>query len=125
MITTEGGYSSFEGHDLTLYFSQFETPGIWKLDREGGPSELVIADFNQEDAWNWRVTDKSIYFMDRNAATLPSVSRFDIQTKRRFLVATMPSATCMRVDVSPSGDWLVFAQVDHGGRDIMLVETNY
>ena len=48
---------------------------------------------------------------------------FDLETRQtRRLAATLPTPACLRVDVAPNGEGVVFARVDHGGTDIMLMK---
>ncbi len=61
--------------------------------------------------------------MGRSDTSGPSFMFFDLATRQtRRLAVLSPTSACLRADVAPNGEWAVFAQVDHGGTDIMLME---
>ena len=61
-VTKNGGIFAAESTDgRFLYYSKFESPGIWKMPVEGGEETRVTNQPEGEDWWNWAVVQDGIY----------------------------------------------------------------
>jgi len=65
LTTTSGSYGFF--YKDTLYYTQGEVGGIWKLNPNTNESELVDSALSKEDWGNWFIKDSSIIALHRMA----------------------------------------------------------
>ena len=123
-VTWNGGFAAFESFDRQwLYYTRQGVSGLWRSPVGGGAAEQVLTALRPNDAMNWRLTQDGIYFVTRQPS--PVISFMDFKTQEVRSVSPLPAKmfNCSQVDVAPDGRWALFAQVDRGERDIMLVEN--
>jgi len=127
-VTQEGGFEGFESYDgkLFYYAKGRSVPGIWQIPTGGG-KETPLLDHHKAGYWrHWAVTEKGIYFATANTPSQPVIELFSLATGKVTQVATLDKPLS-RWDpgliISPDGRWLLFAQMDQSGSDIMLVQN--
>ena len=126
-VTKQGGFAAFESPDgRFIYYAKLDTPGLWRLAVEGG-EEMLILDQLKPGLWGyWAVVDRGIYFVNTEAKPGPAIEFFSFATRRLTQVAVMekdPFRGIPGLAVSADGQWILYAQLDQGGSDIMLVEN--
>ncbi len=123
-VSRDGGFAAFESADgQWVYYTRQGVSGLWRMPVGGGATEQVLTALHPDDATSWRLVPGGIYFVTRKPS--PVISFMDFLTQEVRLVAPLPANlfTCSQTDVAPDGQWALFAQVDRGERDIMLVEN--
>lgn len=123
-VTHNGGFLAFESPDgQWLYYSRQGEAGIWRKPMDAGEEEQVLSTLKPDDAGNWRPVEGGIYFLHRQAE--PNLAFFDATTRETRNLATLPPErfTCSQTDVAPNGEWALFAQIDRGASDLILVES--
>jgi Tol biopolymer transport system component/DNA-binding winged helix-turn-helix (wHTH) protein len=127
-VTRHGGFEGFESLDgKYFYYSKGRAvPGIWQIP-VGGGEETLLLDHHQAGYWRlWAVTEKGIYFATASIASQPVIEFFNFATHKITPVATLDkpiSRSDPGITISPDRRWLLFAQMDQSGSDIMLVEN--
>ena len=110
-----------------FYYSKGRAvPGVWQVPVAGG-DETLLLDHHQAGYWRlWAVVEKGIYFVTANAPARPVIEFFSFTTGKVTPVATLDkpiSKSEPGLTVSPDRRWLVFAQMDQSGSDIMIVDN--
>ncbi len=124
-VTRNGGTSSLESPDgKTLYFTK-TTPGfdfsLWSMPVSGGPETKVIASLHR---YNFALTSAAIYFTTPSAPDSPSeLKKLDFATGRVASLYTLNKRVDLGLGLSPDGRFLLFAQLDYVGSDLMAVEN--
>jgi eukaryotic-like serine/threonine-protein kinase len=124
-VTKHGGFVAFESFDgKTLYYAKgLRVPGLWQVPVEGGDETLVLEQFDAGLWGYWGLTRGGICFYNSNTR---AIDFFSFATGQVTGVATPERAPLMRnpgMAVSPDGRWMLYAQLDEAGSDIMLVEN--
>src|SRR5207248_1091127 len=105
----------------TIYFSKQTGAGsIWKMPVEGGQETQLAGSLYR---FNFAVAKQGIYYMTASQSDGTSelkLYRFATGTSRTILPIKFPE---LGMDVSPSGRYLAYTQVDEAGSDLMLVEN--
>jgi Tol biopolymer transport system component/DNA-binding winged helix-turn-helix (wHTH) protein len=114
-VTKHGGFDAFESYDgRILYFSRFETGGLWSLPANGGPETLVVADKPQSGFWGyWAVTQAGLYLLDANAKPGPRIEFYDFATRRIspvFAFEREPLGGCPSLGATADGKTIYYAQ---------------
>ncbi|MCU1312420.1 MAG: transcriptional regulatory protein-like protein [Acidobacteriaceae bacterium] len=83
-LTQHGGFDSFESYDgKTIYFTRFDSAGIWSVSSQGGTESPVIADKPQARFWgHWAVTKAGLYYLDAEAEPAPTIEFYSLNTRR-------------------------------------------
>ena len=129
-LTKQGGYEGYESADRKYFYymkgRNTTVPGIWRVPAEGG-EEALFFDQHRAGIWrSWAVTEHGIYFVTGEAPALTVIEYYSFATgevrnvvmpEREILTGTLG------LSVSPDGKWLLYAQSDQRGMDIMLVEN--
>lgn len=127
-VTQQGGFEGFESLDgQYFYYSKGRAvPGIWRIPVGGGEETLVL-DHHNAGYWRlWAVTEKGIYFATANAPSQPIIEFFNFANGKITHIATLDkpiSRSDPGITISPDRRWLLFAQMDQSGSDIMLVDN--
>ncbi len=127
-VTRHGGFEGFESTDgKYFYYAKGRAmPGIWRVPVGGGEETLVL-DHHQAGLWRyWVVTDKGIWFATAETPAHPLIEFYSFATGKVTQVATLDKPllkTTPGLTVSPDGRWLLVAQMDQSGKDIMLVDN--
>ena len=123
-VTTQGGFSAFESVDgASIYYSKGPNiPGIWKL-----PGEELVLPSASAPKWGWTLGKSGIYYVEANAnEELSAELRYFDFASRQSRVAGRTSAKPAQggtsLSVSPDERWILFAQVDRAGSDIILLD---
>jgi Tol biopolymer transport system component len=130
-VTKQGGYTGFESADgATFYYWKGGLqPGIWKTPTAGGVETRLHAAVRPHYWGSWAVTHEGLYFIVEE--TVPDHARKAIvqATVRFFHFDTNDVSTVVMLEkpswgmtVSPDGKYLLYAQYDVRGSDLMLVE---
>jgi Tol biopolymer transport system component len=109
----------------TLYFST-KDPGIRQAPAAGGEPVLIPELKDVVSSRYFAATDRGIYFVGSEKCPC-QVSFFDFASRRvtpitvirKPLVSRTPS-----LSISPDGRWLLYAQLDDSGSDLMQAEFN-
>jgi hypothetical protein len=92
-----------------------------------GGEETLLLDHHNAGYWRlWAVVEKGIYVATANTPSQPVIEFFNLATGKVTHVATLDkpiSRSDPGISVSPDRRWLLFAQMDQSGSDIMLVEN--
>jgi len=124
-VTQQGGTSSLESPDgKTLYFTK-TTPGfdfsLWSMPTNGGPEKQVIASLHR---YNFAVTREAVFFSTPSGLDSPAeLKRLDLATGRVTSLYTLSKRIDLGVVLSPDNRYLLFAQLDYIGSDLVAVEN--
>jgi Tol biopolymer transport system component/DNA-binding winged helix-turn-helix (wHTH) protein len=127
-VTQEGGFEGFESHDGNFFYyaKGRSVPGIWQIPTGGG-KETLLLEHHKAGYWrHWTVAEKGIYFATANTPSQPVIELFSFATGKVTQVATLDKQLSRwepGLTISPDGRWLLFAQMDQYGSDVMLVEN--
>jgi Tol biopolymer transport system component len=115
-VTRHGGFQPFESKDgKTIYYTKLERVSqLWKVPAEGGEESQILDLVSNSFA----VTRGGLYFILRQG-----LHYFDFSTGIAKPILTPPKPTTFGLTVSPDEHWLLYAQFDHAGSDLMLVEN--
>jgi Tol biopolymer transport system component len=127
-VTHGGGYESVESADGTyVYYSKDRrVPGIWRVPAGGGEETLVLDHDRAGILRYWSVKPNGIYFATAESPAHPVIRLFDLLTRRTSVIATLDKPLLVGtpgLSLSPDARWLLYAQVDQSGSDLMLVEN--
>jgi tricorn protease-like protein len=124
-ITRAAGGEALESTDGRLVYFSDGTRGIWQVSPDGQDEHLVAGLENVHDSRYFDVTARGAYFL-RDAAPPGELVFYDFATHRskplidlesRFLRG-MPS-----LSVTPDDVWMLYAEVDNNGSDILMLEN--
>ena len=132
-VTRRGGYAARESPDgRWLYFTRWQTDGLWRLrlagqgSAEGLASEEARVLAGEPRSWewgNWAVAPAGIYVVTREASNRVVLTLFapeDGRILRRFPLSGTPVQPSLAL--APSGDSLLLVQLDRIDSDLVLVE---
>jgi dipeptidyl aminopeptidase/acylaminoacyl peptidase len=135
-VTRNGGYSACESPDgRWLYFSSFESRGIWRMpvSKSDGPrvfagEELLIGQGYKVEQESWTVTSEDIFFVDRapnrRSGTIRAYHIATKQTRPILALADLPTDKSMgALSISPDLRWLLYSQLDRSGSNVMVAEN--
>ena len=127
-VTRQGGFAAFESPDgkFVYYTAYSKTPGIWRVAVEGG-EEAQVLDQPKLGYWGcWAVVNDGIYFINTEVKQHPVIELFNFATRRVRQIATMEKEVVplnAGFAISPDSRWILYAQVDQSGGDIVMVEN--
>jgi Tol biopolymer transport system component/DNA-binding winged helix-turn-helix (wHTH) protein len=114
-VTRNGGVFAAESDDgRFLYYSKYETPGVWKMPLNGGDEIHILDQPPGERWWNWSLARNGIYFFGSNNLIKSSVNFFDFASSKKILLAAMDRPS-VGVAVSPDGKSILYVQNDQEG----------
>ena len=88
---------------------------------EGGTETQILPDVFR---YNFVVTDKGIYFTPRPTSDgTSSVQFFDFAAREATPIVQIQKPLDLGMAASPDGRDLLYTQIDHIGRNLMLVEN--
>jgi eukaryotic-like serine/threonine-protein kinase len=122
-VTKSGGIAPAESLDgKALYFTKADgLGGLWTMPIGGGTERQILPDVFR---YNFAVVDKGIYFTPRPASDgTSSVQFFDFAAGKATLIVQIQKPLDLGMAVSPDGRDLLYTQIDHIGRNLMLVEN--
>jgi len=95
---------------------------VWRVPTEGG-EQIKVLDAVHKDGL-WTVGKEGIYYFtvpDREGRTSLSVNEFATGKSRKILAVDRPLFE--RIEISPDGRTILYAQYDESSSDLMLVEN--
>jgi Tol biopolymer transport system component len=124
-VTTNGGYFAQESPDGEwLYFTRWQTGGLWRIPAGGGEEVRVLGDELSSHEWgNWAVTPEGIWLVTWDSgshAELALVASESGEVTRRFPLAGTPVRPGLAL--APDAESVVLAEVDRIESDIVLIE---
>jgi Tol biopolymer transport system component len=131
-VTRNGGIFAAESTDgRYLYYSKFESPGIWKMPLNGGEEIRVLDRPAGEDWWNWAPVQNGIYFLDSMRRTVAwdanprpaAVKFFDFATGKETSIFTMDKPWTFGLAVSSDGRSILYTEREMAESSIMLVKN--
>ena len=135
-VTKKGGAYGFESPDGKFVFyakpegSVFQPTAVWRVPAEGGEEGAVLDSPRPVNLYAWALMEQGIYFIDveRSEALVAEgfLKFFHFDTGRVTRIASLGQQLAtglLQVAVSPDGGWILYAQEDQGGADLMLVEN--
>lgn len=124
-MTKQGGFEGFESPDgkYFYYTKGRNTFDLWRIPVAGGEETPVLEHNKSRLLRAWKVVNEGIYFAAAESPTHLMIKFFDFATGKLMPVAPVEKPFSLGLSISPDGRWLIYAQVDHTGRDIMLMEN--
>jgi Tol biopolymer transport system component/DNA-binding winged helix-turn-helix (wHTH) protein len=125
-VTKQGGREAVESPDgrFVYYFKGSSgNYGIWRISVEGGEEALVLDEVSQG---KWAILDQGIYFAKPKARSGPAIQFFNFATRQVTQVAVLEKRLIQgppALAISPDGRWLLYAQIDQSGSDVILLEN--
>jgi Tol biopolymer transport system component len=127
-ITKDKGVSVRESVDGFVYycsgFYRLVNGNMWRTPISGGTETLVLD--RVFPAHSWDLTERGIYFIDRNAKPVATICLYDLATRRVRSLAPVSGDPGYRIDiglsVSPQEEWLLYS----GGiftSNIMMIDN--
>lgn len=124
-VTRDRGLKAWESSDGRFLYYSNDQPAVWRMPAEGGNAKLVLS-FPSETAWGgeWVLSDAGIYWLNIQALPRPAIEFFNFATASVTRAVTPPGnyAYGSGFSVSRDGRWLVFAQRDYDGSDLMMID---
>jgi Tol biopolymer transport system component len=121
-VTRNGGTAAVASADgRTLYYTKTNgSNGIWRMPIEGGPEVQVVKAIWR---YNFAVTNKGIYYTPpRSSNGSSSVQFLDLRTGATTEIANIEKAVDLGLAVSPDEREVLFAQIDVGGTNLMMID---
>jgi Tol biopolymer transport system component len=124
-VTKQGGFEGFESPDgqFFYYAKGRGISGIWRVPVAGGEETPVLERLQAGLQRAWTVVTNGIYFATAEAPSQPTIEFFNFATGKLTPITTIDKPFNSGLSISPDGRWLIYAQVDRTGRDIMLMEN--
>jgi eukaryotic-like serine/threonine-protein kinase len=124
-VTHHGGTSSFESPDgKTLYFTKTNARfdfSLWNMPLNGGEETEVLDSLHR---YNFAVIGKAIFFTTPSRSDFPAeVKRLDLVTGKITSLYKLTKRIDLGLAISPDARYLLFAQLDSIGADLMSVEN--
>jgi len=115
-------HAAFSADGKTLFFTKKDgAEGIWRMPTEGGDA-VKVAD--RVFRYNYVVAANGIYYIDPRQDGAGGVIRYvDLATGATRDIYTIDKPLDLGLALSGDGRYLVYAQVDYAGQDLMIVEN--
>lgn len=124
-VTLNGGFIAFEAADgAALYYTKPAQTGFWRRPLTGGDETLVL-DLPASHSWqDWVLTREGIYFVQHTDDRPPTVAFYHFGSGAVSAVGQLrePIPFSPSLAVSPDGQSVLYAQIDHRESDIFLLE---
>jgi Tol biopolymer transport system component len=123
-VTKNGGIAAAESADQRyLYFSKYETTGIWRMPRNGGP-EVRVLDMPDGTEWfNWVLARKGIYLLNTTKDSGTTIDFFDLTSAKVNHVWSLDKPWGWGLALSPDNQSLLFVQSEFEESNIMVVKN--
>ena len=124
-VTRHGGSGGVESVDgRTLFFIKAlsgASTSLWRMPVDGGDEVQMVPSLYR---YNFAVTAAGIYYDTTALPDKPSsIAYLDFATGKVTTLHTLTKPADLGLAVSPDGRYLLFAQQDFSGSDLMLVEN--
>jgi Tol biopolymer transport system component/DNA-binding winged helix-turn-helix (wHTH) protein len=125
-VTSGGGFAAFESPDgRKVYYSQFDSPGLWELQGAGGP-EIRILDVPRAGYWGyWAPVRHGIYFVQAHGESQEALAFFDFARRQTRVIAELRGHAVMfepGLAVSADEQSFLYVQMDRVEADISIVD---
>ncbi len=124
-VTTFGAYVSQESLDGDfIYFSKLKKAGLWRQALDDNSVDLLIAELQTSDTFNWTVHDHGIYYIRRDLTYRPFLYLLDVETQEHRRIAELVATPFYRsfgLDISPDGQTAIFGQASQFESDLMWI----
>jgi len=117
-ITQKGGWAHLVSPDgKTIYYKKIRSRDgpLWQVPADGGEESQVL---DSVTFMNFDVTRGGIYFLAG-----PELRYFNFATRTSKLIRRIDKPPDRGMTVSPDEHWLLYAQIEQIGDDLMLVEN--
>jgi Tol biopolymer transport system component len=121
-VTRHGGFAAIEAYDAkTLYYSKYESGGIWRLAVSGSEEQLTDA-LHVGDWGNFTVTEGGIYLVDSSTEPGPTILCYNFQNRRTTPVVMLKQDArrwTSNLSSSRDGRTILYAQSECKGSILM------
>jgi Tol biopolymer transport system component/DNA-binding winged helix-turn-helix (wHTH) protein len=122
-ITSNGGLFAAESADGTsLYYSKFDTPGVWKMPLRGGEEKRVWDEGGGSEWYNWALARNGIYFL-QHQGNRAAVNFLDFATGKMTAVLISDRAPGIGLALSDDGKSILYDENELEDSSIMLVKN--
>jgi Tol biopolymer transport system component/DNA-binding winged helix-turn-helix (wHTH) protein len=123
-VTKNGGIGAIESADgQYLYYSKYESDGVWKMSLDGGEESRVL-DLPSGHAWfNWALAPNGIYFLSYGELPPAEIGFLDFATKKTAHLTTLDKPIGWGLALSPDGKSLLYVEAEFAESNIMLVKN--
>jgi Tol biopolymer transport system component/DNA-binding winged helix-turn-helix (wHTH) protein len=139
-ITRTGGLNAVESADgRFLYYSKYETGGVWRMPLNGGQESRVLDQPSGRAWYNWGLTPSGIYFLHPEDFSLDSrsgsdflnhveplktmVDFFEFASHKTTHISTLDKPTGWGLAVAPDGRSLLYVETEFEESSIMLLKN--
>ena len=105
-----------------LIYSRADTSGVWSVSIDGRGEQCLVDEPGTVVPCGWRETEKGIYFFNMEEGAI-SLWLKDAATGESSVLAPGGDFFAVNLDVSPSGDAVIFDRQEPMGSDLALVES--
>ena len=125
-LTRNGGLIAQESRDgRTLFFhrewvSMAIPTSLWKMPVEGGEETKVL---DSAGVRNWAVVDQGLWFINWTKPGDAALQFLEFASGKVTKVAPISKTLAAGLAVSPDGRTILYAQYDHRGSELTLVEN--
>jgi Tol biopolymer transport system component len=119
-VTNKGGYIARESTDgKWIYFTKYDTTGIWKKSLHEGGETLVLNSNNEQNQWD--LVEDGIYFI-KGKVKSSVINFYDFANGKITEIADLGIRWSFDLDVSSDQHWILYTQAVEES-DIVLVEN--
>ncbi|HST08871.1 MAG TPA: winged helix-turn-helix domain-containing protein [Terriglobales bacterium] len=123
-ITHAGGIAGAESQDgKYLYYSKYETTGIWRMPLAGGPETRVSPEPDGTEWFNWGLAHNGIYFLNPDSEPKTTVDFFDFTTGKTRHLFALEKPWGWGLAVSPDSQSVLFVQSEFEEAKIVVVKN--
>jgi len=120
-VTREGGFAAFEATDgKSLYYLKHAAETLLCRSGLDGSAETVIA--ANVVMRGIAVTAERIYYLRQEARGTTTMSSLTLATGKNTQIATIAKKVNLGLSVSPDGKYALYAQIDHEGSNLALLD---
>jgi Tol biopolymer transport system component/DNA-binding winged helix-turn-helix (wHTH) protein len=120
-VTRNGGLTAFESPDgESLYYTKASGKSMLWRSRLDGSAETAIAD--DVVARGFAVTPDQIYYLRQEARGFATLRSLTLATGKNAQIATITKTLHLGLSVSPDRKYALYAQIDHEGSNLVLLE---
>jgi Tol biopolymer transport system component len=125
LVTNKGGWGPMESPDGRFIYStgvSADRPTLLRAPAEGGEPKQVLD--SVVDGQSYAVVRDGIYFIPRrDPKSGDSIQFLNTTTRKIQRITSIEKPVGIGLTVSPDRRWILYAQADQAGSDLMLVEN--
>jgi Tol biopolymer transport system component/DNA-binding winged helix-turn-helix (wHTH) protein len=123
-VTMAGGIAAAESGDRRfLYYSKYESDGVWRMPLAGGAEVRVLDQPAGTEWFNWGLASRGIYFLNTAKAPRTTIEFFEFATHRITPISSFDKPWGWGFAVSPDGNSLLYVQSEFEESNIMVVKN--